>query len=102
MAEEETPKTLQVGTLVYQLWCNGARREDVGALVMTLNVTRGVTRATRQTVDDGMYVAVIINTEFDIPTVIGRIKREAVGWANRHHITVVDDAGRPMFQSEPN
>ena len=98
MAEDETSKTLQVGTLVYQLWCRGAEKEDIGPLVMTLNVTRGVTRTTCQVVDDGTYVAVIINTEFDIQGVIGRINGVAIGWAKRHGVIIIDASGQPVYQ----
>jgi hypothetical protein len=102
MAETDDTKIARMGPLVYQVWGTGATSADTTPLVMTLNVTRGVVRATRFEVPGGMCVAVIINTEFDIPTVIGRVKREAVGWASRHGITIVDDAGQPVFQPEPN
>jgi methyl coenzyme M reductase beta subunit len=102
MSAEEDAKTVHIGPLVYQLWCSGATSDAAGSLVMTLNVTPGVLRATRQVVDDGMYVAAIISTEHDIPTVIGRINRVAVGWANTHGVITKDDSGNPMFQSEPN
>lgn len=98
MSEDEASKTMQVGTLVYQLWCRGPQMEEIGSLVMTLNVTRGVSRATRQVVDDGMYIAVIINTEYDIQGVIGRIHGVAIGWAKRNGVTIIDGAGQPIYQ----
>jgi hypothetical protein len=97
MTDQDVVKTLHTGALTYQLECTGTTSEDVGALVMTLNVTRGVTRATRQEIASGMFIVMVgINIEYNLQDVLGRINRSAIGWARRNGAAIIDGDGNPL------
>ena len=89
---ELSDERVELGPLMYQIWCHGSRSNDVDELIMTLKTVHGVKGATRQEVIDGYFIAVKIDQEYVAEQVVARVGQIVFGWANKRQLAVAKNA----------
>lgn len=85
---ELSGERVELGPLMYQVWCHGSRSSDVDELIMRLKTVHGVKGATRQEVIGEYFIAVKIDPEYPSDDVVARVGQVVLGWANKRQLEV--------------
>ncbi len=86
---EVSNKKIRFGPLSYPIWgFDGVTSKDLEPLLVELRTFDGVERATWQETLTGYVVTSSLDEEYNIQETVERIKRTALGWANKHNITI--------------
>ncbi len=85
---EVSDKKITFGPLSYPIWCVEVAHADLGSLLVELKTLDGVERATWQETLTGYVVTSSLDEEYNIQETVERIQRTALGWANKHNITI--------------